>query len=215
MSLAPSPFRYTLLGDGASDRSLLPILDWALGAIAGFAARSTVSQVADLRGLSPAARSLEDRVRQATRSFPCELLFIHRDSEGQSVEWRIREIRAAAEAASITTYVPVVPVQMTEAWLLIDEDAIRRAAGNPHGQARLTLPPLARLEEVADPKSRLHEHLCAASEKTGRRLDQFQRRISDRVQRVAGLIDDFSPLLSLPAFARFDASLRSAVASLV
>ena len=100
MSLPLAPFRYTLLGDGASDRSLLPILNWSLSAIAGLAARGIVPQIANLRGLTPAAPSLEDRVRQAARSFPCELLFIHRDSEGQPFDWRLPASMPACDPPS-------------------------------------------------------------------------------------------------------------------
>jgi hypothetical protein len=36
----------------------------------------------------------------------------------------------------------VVPVRMMEAWLLIDEMAIRRVAGNPNGRIPIELPVL-------------------------------------------------------------------------
>jgi hypothetical protein len=155
---------------------------------------------------------LSDRLRQAVHYFPCDVLFVHRDAEGQPPDWRLEEIQAAASTAGILApFVPVVPVQMTETWLLVDELAIRRAAGNPQGRVALNLPPLTRLEQVADPKSYLHERLKIASEKSGRRLDQFQRGISERVQRVASLIEDFSSLRSLAAFARFEAIVQQVV----
>ena len=46
----------------------------------------------------------------------------------------------------------VVPVRMQEAWLLIDEAALRRAAGDPNGTQPLAMPDVQRLEELADPK---------------------------------------------------------------
>jgi hypothetical protein len=39
-------------------------------------------------------------------------------------------------------HIPVVPVRMTEAWLLADEFAIRSAPGNPNGTQSLDLPDL-------------------------------------------------------------------------
>lgn len=150
------PFRFTLLGDGASDRSLVPILDWTLA-----------------------------------------------------------EIGSAAADSGIFSYVLVVPVQMTETWLLIDEAAIRMAAGNPHGRVPLDLPSLARLERLPDPKGYLHERLRLASEKSGRRLDQFQRGVGERVQRVAALIEDFSPLRHLAAFAQFERTARETISNLL
>jgi len=190
---------------------LVPILGWTLAEIAGLSRLGIVVQVADLREIAPSARTLPDRMRQAIRYFPCDVLFVHRDAEGQPLEWRIEEVRRSVSQTQIHPCVPIVPVQMTEAWLLIDQQAIRRAAGNPHGRVFLSLPPVTRLEQLADPKSKLHQCLEIASEKSGRRLDQFQRRIGERVQRVAALIEDFSPLRSLPAFAQFEATAREVI----
>jgi hypothetical protein len=44
---------------------------------------------------------------------------------------------------------------MTEAWLLIDEKAIREAAGNPKGRQPLNLPKPSKTEELSDPKETL------------------------------------------------------------
>jgi hypothetical protein len=104
---------------------------------------------------------------------------------------------------------------MTEAWLLIDEAAIRKAAGNPNGRAVLRRPPLAQLERVPDPKSALKELLVTASERQGRRLDQFRRNLNWYVQRVADLVYDFAPLRQLPAFQAFERDTRAALSELL
>ena len=114
----------------------------------------------------------------------------------------------------MNVHVPVVPVRMTEAWLLIEEGAIRKAAGNPNGAVALDLPPLARVEGLPDPKRQLKGFLVAASEKTGRRLDQFRRDLNLRIQRVADFIDDFSPLQQLSAFQAFEQDTRSTLHNL-
>ncbi len=93
---------------------------------------------------------------------------------------------------------------MTEAWLLIDEGAIRRAADNPSGTAALDLPEIDRLEEVPDPKEILHRSLLAASEKRGRRRDSFRRSLARRVYRVADLIPGYADLRRLAAFRAFE-----------
>ena len=104
---------------------------------------------------------------------------------------------------------------MTEAWLLVDERAIRSAADNPNGRQPLSLPPLHKIELLVDPKDFLHQCLVRASEKRGRRLDQFKRDLPSRVQRITTLIDDFSPLRSLPAFQRFEENTRGVIQSLL
>ncbi len=149
------------------------------------------------------------------RHHPCDVLFVHRDAEKEPKERRLKEIRAAAGTAGFPPFVPVVPVRMTEAWLLIDETAIRQAAGNPNGEAALPLPKVARLESVADPKGVLRTCLIEASEKTGRRLQQFERDLPERIQRVAELISDFSPLRQLPAFQDFEQEARRVVTNLL
>jgi hypothetical protein len=207
-------FRYTLLGDGASDRCLVAVVDWLLSQIPGVGGEGFISQVADLRGLSPPPLDLRSRIRSAHEQLPCDLLFVHRDAEGVSLGVRIEEIRVAAESTGLV-HVPVVPVRMTEAWLLIEEDAIRRAADNPSGRTDLPLPALRSLERESHPKDILRRCLIVASEKRGRRLDQFQRDLPSRIHRVAELITDYAPLRQLPAFARFEVATREVVASLV
>lgn len=95
---------------------------------------------------------------------------------------------------------------MTEAWLLFDEAAIRRAAGLPSGRMPLDPPPAPRWEELPDPKAVLHDRLLRATGKAGRHLHRF--RPDRAVHRVAELIDDFSPLLALSAFTQLDNDLR-------
>jgi hypothetical protein len=185
------------------------ILEWVVRQSSLLQNRGFVVQVA-----APGT-NLRERLVRALKDYPCDVLFIHRDAERETRERRLDEIRRAVSAAGAPTFVPVVPVRMTEAWLLIDKSAIRRAAGNPNGGAHLPLPQPARLENVADPKRLLRECLIRASEKTGRRLQQFERDLPERAQRVAELIDDFSPLRQLPAFQAFENDTREVLTRLL
>jgi hypothetical protein len=207
--------RYTLVADGSSDRCLLRIIDWVLDNAAPLTPLRVVSQSADLRQLKKPPAVLADKIREALRLYPCDILFIHRDAERESREHRVAEIQRVIDTTRREIHVPVVPVRMTEAWLLIDEGAIRRAADNPSGAVALTLPPRIQLERQPDPKAMLRNALEAASEKTGRRLGQFRRDLNFRVQRVADLINDFSPLRDLEAFVSFEKDTRSALSEFV
>ena len=119
--------KFTLLADGSSDRVLIPLLCWCLRR-AGL--ENISSEWADA-GRMPVARDLAERVAHAVDLYPCDLLFVHRDAEGEDPAVRRDEIRRAASALKYSL-VPVIPVRMTEAWLLFDERAIRLAAGNPN-----------------------------------------------------------------------------------
>jgi hypothetical protein len=99
---------------------------------------------------------------------------------------------------------------MTEAWLLLEEVAIRSASGNPSGRYELRIPPVGSLEQLADPKQTLRDLLRAASELNGRRREKI--RISQAVQSVAEFVEDSSPLRDLPAFAATEESVSRVVA---
>ena len=198
--------RSTLLTDGSSDRVLTKIIDWAL-LEAGVRADS-VSQWADLRGL-PLQAGLRSRVEKALDIYPCNLLFIHRDVEASSRSHRFAEIMTAVQGIQSPPYVPVIPVRMQEAWLLCDEAAIRKAAGNPLGSIVLSLPPPASIESIANPKQVVFDLLRLASEKHGRRLKQFNVQFARTL--IAEHITDFGPLRMLSSFRSFEDDLRRVV----
>ncbi len=200
------PLRYTLVADGSSDRVLLRILDWLLHihkpdyAIEG--------AWADIRNYRHVPTTLAEKIRLSLELFPCEVLFIHRDAENQSPETRRQEINSALDEGTMHEVgIPVIPVRMMEAWLLIDEDSIRRAAGNPNGKSQLELPRLQDLESISDPKEMLYSILRNASQLTGRRLKKFS--VHERVHRVAELMTDFSPLRQLAAFRALEQDIQN------
>ena len=84
--------------------------------------------------------------------------------------------------------------------MLIDESALRKAAGNPRGRQPLNVPDPKELEDLPDPKQILHEIMRQASGLRGRRLKRFIRDVGSHVHRVAQQIDDFSLLRELTAF---------------
>jgi hypothetical protein len=141
----------------------------------------------------------------AMEYYPSDLILVHRDADGETVQKRVAEIASATTEAGAPPHVPVVPVRMQEAWLLFDEGAIRRAAGNPRGTVNLPLPPLHRLDSIADPKETLRSVMVAASELRGRHLERFQ--VKQAVHTLARTINDFAPLRRFPAFTAFEHTL--------
>ena len=192
--------RITLVADGPSDKALLPILVWLLRK--HFGNIPIQPEYADLRRLRHPPNDLSERIATSVELYPCDLLFVHRDAEREPIAKRVREIRESLEKCAIGTLpvVCVVPVRMQEAWLLIDESALRKAAGNPRGRQALNVPERRELEDLPDPKRILHDLLRQASELSGRRLRRFVRDMGRHVHRVAEQIDDFSPLCELTAF---------------
>lgn len=189
--------RYTLLADGRSDSSLIPIIQWVIES--NFANLATQSAFA-LEGIPPPARGLRARVDAALALYACDILFVHRDAERDRHAARHDEVQNDLRDL-IHTWIPVIPVRMTEAWLLGDEAAIRRAAGNPNGRVALRIPAPARWEALPDPKENLFALLRTAAELPARRrIDEPRARA-----RVAQLTRDFAHLRGLDSFRRFEA----------
>ena len=197
---------YTLITDGSSDRALIPIINWTLDQISGIRYNSQYAEVSLKQ-----SEGLLRRAEQAIRFYECDILLVHRDAEAISADLRIEEIRRyLAELGK--PYVPIVPIRMTEAWLLVDEQAIRSAASNPSGQAALSMPRMDRLEEIPNPKNMLFDKLKLASGLPPGRLRKF--RSESCRHRVAELISDFSQLRNLSAFTQFETDLIECVQTL-
>ena len=199
-----APVAFTLLTDGSSDRVLLRLLDLLLDAHLRFDHELVW---ADLRGLD--LDTLAARIGAALRLYPCRVLFIHRDAEGADPAHRVTEIETALGMLDVEKppHVCVIPVRMTEAWLLSDEAAIRRGAGNSTGAVPLKLPKIPRLEDLPDPKRMLHRLLREASGLRGRRRHRFDP--AEASHRVAENIDDIAPLRALPSFKRLERDVRA------
>jgi hypothetical protein len=163
----------------------------------------------DLGRLRRPPRDLAGRIRVAFEIAPCDLLFVHRDAEREDPELRRKEIDEAVRGFGMPPSVPVVPVRMTEAWLLWNEAAIRRVAGNPRGRGALGLPLPGEVERRPDPKADLHGALLEASGLKGRRRDGL--RPSTLRVLLAEAIDDYSPLRAAGAFARLEADVQRVV----
>jgi len=204
-------FRYTLVTDGSSDRALIPILNWLL--IENGVGRPIQPAWADFSVLSlPDRTKLVDRIRLGLVYYPCDLLFVHRDAERESRESRVQEIDEAIACLPedlSPKYVCVIPRRMQEAWLLVDEAAIKAAAGNKGYAGQLEMPVVSRLENLADPKSVLNELLRQASDLNRRRQRSF--RVAKHARLVTEFIDDFSPLRQLSAFSALEEEVSIAI----
>jgi len=206
-----SELTYTLLSDGSSDSALMPIIDWLLRANGVLCAIQ--GQWADLRWLRRPPTTLSARLSEAVNLFPCELLFVHRDAERESYESRKDEISRAITTSfgqsRAPQYICVIPIRMREAWILFDEAAIRRAAGNPAGREPLHLPQLSRCEDLPDPKEILHTALSKASGLSVRRRSQL--RLGPMARRVTEFAQDFGRLRALTAFAALEQDIRETI----
>ncbi|HET9897908.1 MAG TPA: hypothetical protein VFQ44_23510 [Streptosporangiaceae bacterium] len=103
--------------------------------------------------------------------------------------------------------VPVVPIRMTEAWLLLDEAAIRRVSGNPNSNVPLNLPRARDVETVPDPKEVLAHALATALGFSGRRLEKLRKRFPYHRQQLLERIEPAGPIRDVPSWQAFNDDL--------
>ena len=166
--------------------------------------------------------SLEGKVRDGLQYFgECDLLLVHRDadseteSESAGPAKRHQEISDAVRDSGFHgLWVEIVPVQTTEAWLLLDETAIRNVTGNPNGTVPLGLPIQTQVEGEANPKARLEQALLTASELGGRRRKRFHRDIPSMHRLLLEELPIGGLLEQVPSWIRFRNDLMTALDSL-
>ncbi len=155
----------------------------------------------------------EERLRQVlAEAGTLDIVFVHRDADGPDASERHREItEAAAACGAEVPCVGVVPLQETEAWLLVDESEIRRVVGRPKGKEALELPALNRVERTRNPKEVLQAALLTASATTGRRRDREVKRFSEHRRVLLERLDINGPVRQLGAFANLVAQVERAL----
>lgn len=200
--------KYTLIADGSSDKTLLRIIKWLLDDL--YPKLPTEGIIADFRGLPDPPKTLNKKLNAAKRYFPSDIVFIHRDTESvnpKSINQRLTEIRKEIGEREFEKTVCIIPVKMMETWLLIDEEAIKKAAGNRNFAGKIDLPALKRLEKENQPKKLLHELLLNASGLKGRNLRKFN--VDKAVHLVSDNIQNYSTLRELEAFSTFENNLKN------
>jgi hypothetical protein len=208
--------KYTLIADGSSDKALMNIIKWLLDDL--FPELPNEGAFADFRNLPkpPTKENIAGQVKYASLYHPSDILFYHRDAESNSntiIEERITEIKKQLNPEQISRTICVIPIKMTETWLLFDETAIKKAAGNRNFTGKTNLPTINKLENLNDPKLFLHNLLKNASGLKSRNLKNFN--VHNAVHLVAENIENFSPLRKLSSFNRFESDLKKVVNELM
>lgn len=198
------PFVFVLLREGASDDGLVPHLS-SLLIEAG--AQVVIGSARPYRG------TVEEKVSALlAEGAHVDCVFVHRDADRAGAEERYAEIRSGVEAAGEVSHVGVVPIQELEAWLMVDEAAIRNVVGRPKGEDPLGLPPLRTVESLANPKERLQQALLAAAEDTGRRRDRTKRQFSLHRSLLLQRLRIDGPVRELSAWKQLESDVADLVA---
>lgn len=202
---------FVLIAEGSSDDALRPHLE-SLCIDQG--ATEVTSTAPDFARLAERiGHSVEAKLAAAIALEPgANLVFLHRDADDGDPQPRYDEIAAAVAATRLTSaHVAVVPVQATEAWLLVDERAIRAAAYRPDGTSPLYIPRPQDVERRADPKATLREALAAASELTGRRLRRFRGEFPQHRRLLLQQLPLGGPLERVSSWQRLRSDIGNAI----
>lgn len=202
--------RFLLLCEGSSDRALVAHLQKLLSYCGAAEVVGTAIALTNIRDPGAGGGSVLERKVRGVLSTESEfdLLFIHRDADSIGHRERSEEIaEASGDAALDVVRVSVIPVRTTEAWILLDEEAIRRVAGNPRGRQPLHLPRPSRVEDANNPKGALQTALVAASGHQGHRLKKFRNKFGQHRRILLEQLPVGGALNEVPAWVR----LRQAV----
>lgn len=205
-------YRGLFLADGSSDTGLSGNVE-RLCAAQGFVVRNTVPDLD--RFPRPLGKTVKDRLQTILELDDAfDIIFIHRDAEGQDPARRRREISTAIDRVGCDLpAAPIIPVRMTEAWLLLDEKAIREVAGRPSGTNDLRLPAINQVERLPNPKRVLAETLIAASQlRGGRKLKRFRARFNEQRRQLLDRLDHEGPITRLTAWQELVNAIDTALA---
>lgn len=152
------------------------------------------------------------------REFGISLLCVHTDADDRTdqavLQYKIAPAQAllseANEHVSCKLLTPIVPVQMTEAWMLADADLLRREIGTELSANDLGL--YRDPETIADPKSVIVEaiRIAYSSQSKRRRHDLTIGELYLPIGRKL----DLDKLEKLPSFSKFKDLLRQSLRQL-
>lgn len=193
--------QFAFLREGSSDDGLLAHLESLL---VREGADEAVGEVRSYGGTTQ--EKIEKFLEEA---LPVHAIFVHRDADKAGPTAREREIFNAGEKyKDCPPLIPVVPVTMTESWLLVEELAIRQVAGNPTGRQPLHIPPLSAIENVSDAKARLKQAIADASGYSGSKLSQLNDNFDRNRAAILNRLDPDGPVTALPSWSQLEQDVR-------
>jgi len=210
-----------LYAEGATDKGFLPVL-----------IQRTVQQLLEEKGRSvidvsepfvididadEASRQADRILVAARRAMGYHALLIHVDSDYPQPDRAMRErvqpgldlVQQSSEQLC-RDLVPVIPVQMTESWMLADPDTLRAVIGTDATSAELGLPHLHEVESLADPKQRLQQAVRTAGlrRRTPRKIEvgTIYRPLAERLS--------LQELQRVPSYQRFTGDMLAVLVAL-
>lgn len=160
----------------------------------------------------PRPHRIVDAAKQASGAW--RIVFVHTDGASDPARARLTLAQPALEllhqeCPADGVGVAVIPVRETEAWTLVDGDALRAVFGTNLDDKQLALPAIGSVESVADPKQRLADAFIATNPPPSRR-----RKGPSPMLSALGDTVSLEHLRQLSGFQRLESELRGALRQL-
>lgn len=161
--------------------------------------------------------TFSDYVLEAARSAEADrlmVLCVHADADDDSDTKTVNNLIAPAFLYTRLRLSPhinpnmvaIIPVRMTEAWMLVDKDALKEEIGTDKTDAQLGLTRLP--ESIANPKETIKEAIRLAFDHRPRR-SRNQVSVSELYEPL-GAIVSLERLALLPSYQKFREAVREA-----
>lgn len=213
-----------LYAEGPTDRRFLPTLVQRATADLLMRQGQQMIDVLPPIWLEPTTKSnrADDILAVSQKAHGYHILFIHADADQRTKERAYNERIAPGieriEAAHLTgksvcrDVTPIIPVQMIEAWLLADAEALRTVLGSSLSNTELgILTTSQQIERIANPKELIDQICRRAYASRSRRRRKCE--VGELFQPLAEQIQ-LEQLRRLPAFNQFMDDLTRILAQL-
>lgn len=142
------------------------------------------------------------------------ILCVHTDADEESDKFAMSnkivpaldKLQKEVDEDSCKIIVPLIPVYMSEAWMLADKELLKRQIGTNKSDVELGID--KKPEEIVDPKDVIKQAILKAQADNVRRLRK-QLTIADLYQLIGGEID-LEKLSKLSSYRKFKENVRAA-----
>lgn len=197
-----------LVSEGTTDQRFLPNIIKRTFEELSFECKGEI-EVYDIEIIEKKGTSFIDNVLNASKDYSwLNILCIHTDSDDISdkdvlnnkINPTIEKVKTLDENNNCKNIVFVVPIQMTESWMLADPELLVEEIGTKKTVQDLNLP-TSLIENISDPKQKIMDCITKAlAEQTSRRKNSI--KISDLYSPISQKIS-LNTLKNLSSYNKF------------
>jgi len=207
-----------LFSEGVTDnRFLESVVKKALDDVA-FDARGQIETELFLLKIEKTGKSFVEQVLEVSEKgfneFGISILFVHTDSDNRTDETTFnskiipaKERLNSFEGDICNLLVPIIPIQMTEAWMLADKELLKNEIGTEKSDTDLGINKAPEL--FSDPKNAIEIAIKTSLRNETQRKRRHGLKIGELYQ-IVGQKLSLTKLEKIPSFLKFKGNLKDA-----